>query len=534
MEFDWIIVGAGSAGSVLANRLTADGRTTVAVIEAGKPDNSVLIKMPMGLMWLMGGKRWNYGFRSSPQEHLDKREVPVPRGKALGGSSSINGMIYIRGHRTDFDAWATMGCPGWSYDDVLPYFRKSEVNGRLGGDGYHGDDGELHVSDNRDPHRLNERFFGAGDMLQIPRNPDFNGAHQEGLGMYQTTTHEGKRWSTADAFLRPAMNRPNLTVLTGRQVRRVIVEDKRAKGVETDQGKLTARAGVILAAGAIASPQLLQLSGIGDPARLSQLGIDLVYGNPAVGDNLHDHPNVMLMRKIKSSESYGLSLVGIPRAALAAFNYFYRNRGMFASNVVEAGGFARTIPGIPAPDVQFHFVPFHRSTVPGRIYAWGHGYALHVCVLRPTSRGRVDAVSRDPAVAPRIDPNMMATEYDRETLLRGTRLARRIMESPTFAEVNGEELLPGEQAQSDEDLMAFIRERCGTVYHPVGTCRMGSDAEAVVEPHRLTVNGLNGLHVVDASVMPQIVSGNTNAATIMIAEKVAEAIMAEARMSRAA
>ena len=528
-EFDYVIVGGGSAGSVLANRLTGDGRTTVAVIEAGRPDPSFLTKMPLGLMWLMGGEgRFNYGFRSAPQTHLNGREIPVPRGRGLGGSSLINGMIYIRGHASDYDAWAAAGCPGWSYADVLPYFRKSEANGRLGGDDWHGAEGELHVSDNRDPHPLNRRFHEAGTELQVGRTDDFNGAKFEGLGFYQTTTHNGQRWSAADAFLRPAESRANLTLLSDRTVRRITVEGGVATGVETDRGIVRARAEVILAAGAFGSPQILQLSGIGDPVRLRDLGVEVVHASPGVGANLQDHPNVMLMRGIRGSGSYGLSLAGVPRSALAILNYAVRRRGMFASNVCESGGFARTRGDLNVPDVQFHFVPFHRSTVPGRILTWGHGYALHVCVLRPTSRGRVDAVSTDPAEPPRIDPDMMATEHDRETLIRGVRLARRLMTAPAFADVVGPELLPGEDVQSDDQIMEFIRARCGTVYHPVGTCRMGSDDGAVVDP-TLRLRGLGGLRVVDASIMPTLISGNTNAAAIMIGEKAADMIRSQSR-----
>jgi choline dehydrogenase-like flavoprotein len=527
-EFDYVIVGAGSAGCVLANRLTEDGRRTVCLIEAGRTDRSPLIRMPLGLMWLMRGKRFNWAFETSPQEHLDNRRIPVPRGKALGGSSSINGMIYIRGHRSDYDNWREMGCPGWGYDDVLPWFRKSERNGRLGADPLHGGDGPLHVSDNRDPHPLDSRFFEAGESLQIRRNDDFNGREQEGLGVYQTTTRNGRRWSAADAFLRPAVSRPNLSVMSDAAVSRIAVAGGRATGVELAGQTIAARREVILAAGAIASPQLLQLSGIGDSARLRAVGIDPVLENPSVGADLHDHPNVMLMRELLNTESYGISVAGFPRVVAAAFDYLFRGRGMFASNVVEAGGFARTRPEATAPDVQFHFVPFHRSTRPDRIVTWGHGFALHVCVLRPTSRGRVDIESRDPGVPPRIDPQMMATEYDRATLIAGTRLARRVMESTALAEISGPELIPGGEVQSDDEIMAFIRAKCSTVFHPVGTCRMGTDKGAVVDT-RLRVRGIDRLRVVDASIMPQIVSGNTNAATMMIAERGAAFIAEDAR-----
>jgi choline dehydrogenase-like flavoprotein len=527
-EFDYVIIGAGSAGCVLADRLTEDGTRTVCLVEAGKPDRSPLIKMPLGLMWLMRGKRWNWAFETSPQEHLDNRKLPVPRGKALGGSSTINGMIYIRGHRTDYDNWRDMGCSGWGYDDVLPWFRKSERNGRLGADPLHGGEGPLHVSDNQDPHPLDRRFFDAGQSLQIRGNDDFNGGQQEGLGMYQTTTLNGRRWSAADAFLRPAMSRPNLKVMSASNVSRIVIANGRATGVALDGQTVAARGEVILAAGAIASPQLLQLSGIGDPALLGAVGIKPVLENPSVGANLHDHPNVMLMRELLNSESYGLSLIGIPRVVAAAFDYVLRGRGMFASNVVEAGGFARTRRDVAAPDVQFHFVPFHRSTRPDRIVTWGHGFALHVCVLRPTSRGRVDIESPDPHAPPRIDPQMMATQDDRATLIAGMRLARLIMQSPALAEISGPELIPGDGVQSDEEILGFIRAKCSTVFHPVGTCRMGSDSSAVVDT-RLRLKGIERLRVVDASVMPQIVSGNTNAATIMIAERGAAFIGEDAR-----
>ena len=519
-DFDWVIVGAGSAGSVLAKRLSEDGRTTVAVVEAGGPDRSPLIRMPMGLMWLMRGGRYNYGFRSVPQKHLDGRQVPLPRGRTLGGSSSINGMIYIRGTKADYDGW---GVPGWTWDDVLPWFRRSERNASLE-TSLHGTDGELWVSSNRDPHPLNRRFVAAGQALQIPETDDFNGPRQEGLGLYQTTTRNGRRWSAADAFLRDAMARPNVELFTGLPVRRVILRDGRATGIETPHGRIGARAGVILAAGAFASPQILQLSGIGDPAHLARLGVETELARPAVGRNLQDHPNVTLMHRMAGDESYGLSWSGLPRVAAAALSYATRRRGMFASNVVEAGGFARTEGHLAEPDVQFHFVPFHRSTTPGRIIAWGHGFALHVCVLRPTSRGTVMATDTDPATPPEIDVNMMATEDDRAALIRGVRLARRIIAAPPLADVAGTEVVPGAEHTSDEDIMAFIRRACGTVYHPVGTCRMGTDADAVVDPE-LRVRGIDGLRVIDASIMPNLISGNTNAAAIMIGEKGADLIL---------
>ncbi|GIX15370.1 MAG: choline dehydrogenase [Paracoccaceae bacterium] len=528
-SFDIVIVGSGSAGAVLANRLSADGRHSVCVIEAGPPDRSLAITLPMGLFWLMDSRRFNWRYQTAPQAHLGGRTIPVPRGRTLGGSSSINGMVYIRGHPSDYDGWAAMGCTGWAWDDVLPYFRRSEHNERLGGSPLHGSGGELWVSDNPAPHPLTEVFIAAGEALQIPRNDDFNGPRQEGLGRFQTTTRDGLRWSTADAFLRPALGRPNLAVRTGAMVRRLVFEGRRAAAVETDRGLVRARAAVILSAGAIGSPQILQLSGVGDPARLRPLGIAPVIESPEVGANFHDHPHAPVVLTLGMGHSYGISWLGIPMILRDALRFLYRRRGLFASNIIEAGGFVHTRPGLAAPDVQFHFSVAHRSRQPGRVIAWGHGCSVSACVLRPESRGRVDIVSADPLAPPRIDPNMLAEEADRATLLAGIRLARRILSSEGFRRLGAREIAPGPGVGDDADaLTAYLREKTITVYHPVGSCRMGADARAVVDP-RLRLRGAEALYVVDASIMPRIVSGNTNAPVIMIAEKAADMIRADLR-----
>lgn len=521
LAFDYVIVGAGTAGCVLANRLSEDPRRSVCLIEAGGPDRSPLISTPLAVLWLMKHPRFNWNYMTVPQPALDGRQVIIPRGKALGGSTAINGMVYIRGLPSDFDGWARQGCAGWSYSDVLPYFRRSEANERLGPP-YHGTNGEVPVTDFPSPEPVTQRFLKAAEALQLPLTDDFSGAQPEGFGHYQTYTRDGRRVTASAAFLEPIRNRPNLTILSGRSVKRLLIAGSRVVGVETDRDNVTARAEVLLCAGTIGSPQLLQLSGIGPGGHLRRLGIPVARDVPAVGANFHDHPNVMLLHRSIGTVGHGISLRAMPRLAMGLADYAVRRRGMWASNLSEAGGFARTDAAMSDPDVQFHFVPFWRSTVPGRILAWGHGYALHVCALRPKSRGSVMITSADSSEKPAVDPALLAEEADRRTMLDGVKLARRILQAPPLAEVSAGEALP-ERAENDDDLMAFIRQRTATIYHPVGTCRMGSDETSVVDP-QLRLRGVDGLRVVDASVMPQVTSGNTNAATMMIAEKAADMI----------
>ena len=524
--FDYVIVGAGSSGAVLANRLSADPTLTVCLIEAGPPDRSPIITMPLGVMWLSKDPRHNWLYKSAPQPGSDGRQVSIPRGKVLGGSSAINGMIYIRGHKADYDAWAAAGCTGWDYASVLPYFRRSEANRNAGLDpAFHGTDGPLTVSDLRDANPVDHDFIAAAGQLQQRSCPDFNTPEPEGMGIYQVTQQNGKRQSTARAFLTPITSRPNLTILTGAEVLHLDLSHGTATGVTLRQHgqtqSLHARAEVILSAGSIGSPDILLRSGIGPAARIMAAGGTVHHDLPGVGQNLQDHADVMVICQSRSITPYGLSVRALPRLALDGLNWITRNRGMLASNMVEAGGFVRSDPGEPRPDLQFHLIPGRKSHR-GRMVEYGHGISLHTSVLRPESRGSVSRTSPDGP--PRIDLGLLTADNDMTRLLHGVRLARAILGQPPLSRHGLTEILPGHGVQSDEDLRAFIRANARTVYHPVGTCAMGTGHQAVVDP-RLKVHGVKRLRVVDASIMPNIVSGNTNAPAIMIAEKAADLIL---------
>lgn len=529
-EFDYVVVGAGSSGAVLASRLSERPGVTVCLIEAGPRDRNPLIRVPLGVMWLAKDRRHNWLFQSSPQEGLGGRRVSVPRGRVLGGSSAINGMIYIRGHRADYDGWAAQGCTGWDYESVLPYFRRSEGNSRPGIDGaLHGIDGPLSVSDLRDPNPLDRDFIEAAGQLQLRRCEDFNAAEPEGVGVYQVTQKDGKRHSSAAAFLAPARGRPNLLIESGVDVRRIEVSEGRATAVlgrraDGSPLRIAARGEVILSAGAIGSPDILLRSGIGPGAEVSALG-PLVQDLPGVGRNLQDHVDCMVICKSRSMAPYGISLKAVPRLAGDGLNWLLRQRGMLASNMVEAGGFVRSTPAEERPDIQFHIIPGLKSHR-GRMVEYGHGVSLHTCVLRPESRGSVTRTS--PEGAPVIDLGLLRHDSDLHRLTRGVRLARDILRQGPMARHGLTEVIPGEGTETDAALHAYIRAQARTVYHPVGTCAMGTGPEAVVDA-ALRVRGLRGLRVVDASIMPRIVSGNTNAPAIMIAEKAADLIREAAR-----
>jgi len=518
--YDYIIVGGGSSGCVLANRLSEDLKNTVLLIESGKRDTDPWIHIPATFFKVLGKGEAVHPYASEPDRGLNGRPCIVPQGNVLGGGSSVNAMIYIRGHRNDYDSWAQMGCTGWSYDEVLPAFRSLEDNESLEGT-YHGRKGTLHVSDPRHRHPLCEAFVQAATEIGLPFNPDFNGSEQEGVGFYQTTTHKGRRWSSAQAFLREAEKRPNVTVLTERRVARILFEGKRAIGVELVDGtRFSAGKEIVLTAGAIATPKILQLSGIGEAAHLGQHGIGVVSDLPGVGANYQDHLEVPVQGETHAPISM-LGHDGGWRAVSHMLRYLTTHRGLLSSNVVECGGFVDTA-GTGQPDVQFHVLPAMVGFV-DREPEQGHGLSIGPCYLRPRSRGTVRLRSADPQDTALFNANLLSDPADLETLVRGVETAIRILEAPALAKLVKRRVLPKPGVENDpEALRDYIRQTTKTVFHPAGTAKMGriEDRTSVVGPD-LKVHGVEGLRVCDASVMPTLVSGNTNAPVMMIAAKAA-------------
>jgi choline dehydrogenase len=529
-EFDYIIVGAGSAGCVLANRLSADGKHSVLLLEAGPKDSNLWIHVPLGYGKLFKDKTVNWMYQTEPEPGLDGRTIFQPRGKVLGGSSSINGLLYVRGQHEDYDRWRQHGNGGWGYDDVLPYFKKAENQAR-GADEFHGVGGPLPVSDSRHGDPLSDAFIAAAAETGIPVNSDFNGATQEGAGWFQTTTRNGKRASTAVAYLRPAKGRKNLHVETSALAQRILFEGRRAVGLEySKEGSLrTARARreILVSSGAYNSPQLLQLSGVGPAELLKKHGIEVVLDAAGVGHDLQDHMQVRVV--MRSSQPITLNdVVNHPlRRIMAGARYAAFRKGPLTIAAGTSGAFFKTNPRLATPDIQIHFLPFSTDKMGEKLHAFS-GFTASVCQLRPESRGSLRIKSADPSVPPEIRINYLATETDRTANVEGLKILRKILHAPALRPFVVDEYDPGAKVVSDEDLLVHCRRRGSTIYHPTSTCRMGNDPLAVVD-QRLKVRGIEGLRVVDGSIMPDLVSGNTNAPIVMIAEKASDMILQDAR-----
>jgi choline dehydrogenase len=529
-EFDYIIVGAGSAGCVLANRLGASGGNSVLLLEAGPKDANIWIHVPLGYGKLFKNKTVNWMYQTEPEPGLNGRTVFQPRGKVLGGSSSINGLLYVRGQHEDYNRWRQLGNTGWGYDDVLPYFKKAEDQQR-GADDFHGTGGPLPVSDSRCPDPLSEAFVSAAAETGIPINPDFNGATQEGAGWFQTTTRHGRRASTAVSYLRPVRRQRNLRVETSALARRIVFDGRRAVAIEYSQhGTLqTARARkeILVSGGAYNSPQLLQLSGVGPAELLQRHGIDVVLDAPGVGHDLQDHMQVRIVTRCTQRITLN-DIAGSPlRKMMTGLRYAAFRTGPLTIAAGTSGVFFKTNPRLVTPDVQIHFLPFSTDKMGEKLHSYS-GFSASVCQLRPESRGSLRIKSADPSVPPEIRINYLATETDRTANVEGLKILRKILQAPALSAYTIDEVEPGPRVSSDEELLDFCRQRGSTVYHPTSTCRMGNDPLAVVD-QRLRLRGIEGLRVIDASIMPDLVSGNTNAAVIMIAEKASQMILDDAR-----
>ena len=528
-EFDYIVIGGGSGGCAVAGRLSEDPNTSVCVLEAGKSDDQTLIKVPFCTALMLPTRLNNWAFETVPQPGLNGRRGYQPRGKALGGSSSINAMIYNRGHRSDYDHWAALGNDGWSYRDVMPYFKKSEHNEAFR-DEHHGQGGPLNVANLRSLNPFQEIYLEAARQAGFKVITDFNGAHQEGIGLHQVTQKNGERWNAARAYLTPHLaSRPNLHVVTQARAWRIRFDGRRATGIEFLQdGEMhvfQARKELILSTGALQSPQLLMLSGIGAGAELQKFGVPVIHDLPGVGKNLQDHPDYIFNYRAKSRDLLGLSLGGSVQLIKEIGRYRSQRTGMMTSNGAEGGGFIRRFPDSPAPDFQLHFVVGMIDSHARKLHL-GHGYSCHVCLLRPKSIGTVSLASPDPVAAPSIDPKYFDHPDDLDAMVDGFKLTRKIMDAPALANIRTGELYTA-AVHTDDEIREELRNRADTIYHPVGTCKMGSDPMAVVDS-RLRVRGIERLRVVDASIMPTLIGGNTNAPTIMIGEKAADMIREDA------
>lgn len=528
-EYDYIVVGGGAGGCAVAGRLSEDPQVSVCLLEAGKGDDQTVIKVPFCTALMLPTKINNWAFQTVPQPGLNGRRGYMPRGRALGGSTSINAMVYTRGHPWDYDHWASLGNEGWSWNDVLPYFRKSEHNEDFR-DEYHGQGGPLNVAKLRSMSPFQEIYLEAARQTGFKLIDDFNGPDQEGIGIYQVMQKNGERWNAARAYIAPHLaSRPNLTVITQARARRILFSGKRATGLEFVEAGVPhtfrAKRELILAAGAIQSPQLLMLSGVGAGAELHQFGIPVVHELAGVGKNLQDHPDYVFNYRAKSLDLLGISLGGSLRLMKEIGRYRRERTGMMTSNGAEGGGFLRRHQDSPAPEFQLHFVIGMIDSHARKLHL-GHGYSCHICLLRPKSIGSVSLASTDPLAAPNIDPNFLGHPDDLDAMVDGFKLTRKIMDAPILAGIRtGEVYTAG--VRSDDEIRKELRNRADTIYHPVGTCKMGNDAMAVVDT-RLRVHGLEGLRVVDASIMPTLIGGNTTSPTLMIGEKAAEMIRADA------
>lgn len=528
-EFDYIVVGGGSSGCVVASRLSEGENYSVCLVEAGPKNNTWSVNIPMALHRLMTDPKRNWGFNTRPEPHLNLRRISQHRGRGLGGSSAINSMVYIRGHRHDYDTWSNLGNSGWSYDEVLPYFKKSE-HYFDGENQYHGSGGPLHVNKLRWTSNATTTFLEAAQEQGYPITDDFNGYQQEGFNAYHVTQINGQRCSSAKAFIYPALSRSNLHVKTDTQVLKILFnESKRAAGIIVQSnGKtevLKARKEIILSAGAINTPHLLMVSGVGPQEELAKHNIPLVHSLSGVGKNLQDHLDTSVSYWAKAGFGMALSLSFAPVFAKGLVDYFLRGKkGVLSSNIVEAGGFVSTSPDLPAPDLQFHFIS--GTTSGGHALRWGHSYLLGACVLRPESRGSITLKSADIKDSPNIDCNFLASEKDRQTQLAGLKIVNDIVTSKAFDKYRLKQRIPESPIETEEQLVEHIKASSSTVYHPVGTCKMGvrSDPMAVVSSENLAVFGLKGLRIADASIMPTLISGNTNAPCIMIGEKLSDMV----------